>query len=67
MILMEMELTMLYLAKPYKNDYVPLRGRECTSQQMPYVANKFKDYHSFASSKLMDILPKDKLEGASKI
>ncbi|WP_332243926.1 VCBS repeat-containing protein [Flavivirga spongiicola] len=54
------------LAKPYKNDYVPLRGRECTSQQMPYVANKFKDYHSFASSKLMDILPKDKLEGAAK-
>jgi hypothetical protein len=52
------------LAKFYKDDYVPMRGRECTSQQMPYVADKFKDYHSFASSKLMDILPKDKVKDA---
>jgi hypothetical protein len=49
------------LAKFYKDAYVPLRGRECTSQQMPYVAEKFKDYHSFASSKLIDILPEDKV------
>ncbi|NMH89691.1 VCBS repeat-containing protein [Flavivirga algicola] len=52
------------LAKYYKNDYVPVRGRECTSQQMPYVAEKFKDYHSFASSKLLEILPEDKVENA---
>ena len=52
------------LAKFYKDDYVPLRGRECTSQQMPYVAEKFKDYHSFASSKLIDILPEDKVDDA---
>ena len=50
------------LAKFYKDDYVPMRGRECTSQQMPYVAEKFKDYHSFASSKLIDILPEDKVK-----
>ncbi|OUR97606.1 hypothetical protein A9Q86_15430 [Flavobacteriales bacterium 33_180_T64] len=52
------------LAKYYKDDYVPLRGRECTSQQMPYISEKFKDYHSFASSKLIDILPKDKIDDA---
>lgn len=52
------------LAKFYKNDYVPLRGRECTSQQMPYVAEKFKDYHSFASSKLIDILPEETVDDA---
>ena len=52
------------LAKFYKDDYVPLRGRECTSQQMPYVSDKFKDYHSFASSKLIDILPEDKVDDA---
>ncbi|MDC1505341.1 VCBS repeat-containing protein [Winogradskyella sp.] len=51
-------------AKFYKDDYVPMRGRECTSQQMPYVAEKFKDYHSFASSKLIDILPEDKVDDA---
>jgi len=54
----------IVLAKYYKDDYVPLRGRECTSQQMPYVAEKFKDYHSFASSKLIDILPEDKINDA---
>ncbi|WP_189360112.1 VCBS repeat-containing protein [Algibacter mikhailovii] len=52
------------LAKFYKDDYVPLRGRECTSQQMPYVSEKFKDYNSFASSKLLEILPEDKIKGA---
>jgi enediyne biosynthesis protein E4 len=56
----------IVLAKFYKDDYVPLRGKECTSQQMPYVAEKFKDYHSFASSTLLDILPEDKLENAIK-
>ena len=52
------------LAKFYKDDYVPVRGRECTSQQMPYVAEKFEDYHSFASSKLIEILPEDKVDDA---
>ena len=54
------------LAKFYKDDYVPVRGRECTSQQMPYVEEKFGDYHSFASSKLLDILPEDKIEQSVK-
>ena len=54
------------LAKYYKDDYVPVRGRECTSQQMPYVAEKFEDYHSFASSKLIDILPEEKVKEAVK-
>ena len=54
------------LAKFYKDDYVPVRGRECTSQQMPYVAEKFEDYDSFASSKLIDILPEDKMADAVK-
>ncbi|WP_299520440.1 VCBS repeat-containing protein [Winogradskyella sp.] len=54
----------ILLAKYYKDAYVPVRGRECTSQQMPYVAEKFKDYHSFASSKLIDILPEEKVEDA---
>ena len=54
------------LAKYYskQGEYVPVRGRECTSQQMPYVSDKFKDYHSFASSKLLDILPENKIEDA---
>ena len=52
------------LAKYYKGDYVPMRGKECTTQQMPYVSEKFKDYHSFATSTLIDILPKETVKGA---
>jgi hypothetical protein len=52
------------LAKYYKDDYVPMRGKECSTQQMPYLSKKFKDYHSFASSTLLDILPKDKMNDA---
>jgi hypothetical protein len=51
------------LAKYYKGNYVPMRGKECTTQQMPYVSEKFKDYHSFASSTLIDILPDEKMKG----
>lgn len=54
----------IVLAKFYKDDYVPVRGRECTSQQMPFVSKKFEDYKSFASSKLLDILPEDKIKDA---
>ena len=56
----------MVLAKYYKDVYVSMRGKEFTTQQMPYVSEKFKDYHSFASSNLIDILPKDKIEGAVK-
>ena len=41
-----------------------MRGKECTTQQMPYVGEKFKDFHSFASSKLIDILPEETVEEA---
>ncbi len=54
----------IVLAKEYKDAYVPLRGRECMSNQMPYIANKFKDYHSYASSKLTDILPEERIGSA---
>lgn len=54
----------IVLAKFYKDDYVPLRGKECSTQQMPFLAEKFNDYHSFASSKLIDVLPKDKINEA---
>ena len=56
----------IVLAKYYKDNYVPIRGKECSTQQMPFLSEKFKDYHSFASTKLIDILPKDKIKDAVK-
>ena len=50
----------VFLARYYKNDLlVPIRGRECTSQQMPVISQKFPTYLSFAESDLPTILGKD--------
>ena len=38
---------------------VPIRGKECTSQQMPVIAQRFPTYLSFATSDLPSILGKD--------
>ncbi len=42
----------------------PVRGRECTSQQMPAIKKKFKDYESFSNATLEDIYEEDALEDA---
>jgi hypothetical protein len=50
----------IFLARYYKDDVlVPIRGKECTSQQMPGIAQKFPTYLSFAESDLPTILGKD--------
>ncbi len=50
----------VFLARYYKDDLlVPIRGKECTSQQMPGIAKKFPTYLSFAESDLPTILGKD--------
>ncbi|WP_339717927.1 VCBS repeat-containing protein, partial [Cyclobacterium amurskyense] len=41
---------------------VPVRGRECSSQQIPAIKAKFKDYHSYATASLEDIYTTDHLE-----
>ena len=43
------------LSNTYKGNLVPARGRECSSQQMPFITDKFQDYRSFASATLEDI------------
>ena len=42
----------------------PLRGRECSSQQMPAIKQKFKDYASFADATLADVYSEDYLKNA---
>jgi hypothetical protein len=46
----------IFLARYYNDTLVPIRGRECTSQQMPMISQKFPTFHSFASSDLPGIL-----------
>lgn len=45
----------IVLSNKYKDDYVPLRGKECSSQQMPFIAEKFPSYEGFANASLIDI------------
>lgn len=45
----------LVLSKQYKDDYVPLRGLECSSQQMPFIQEKFETYDLFAKATIDDV------------
>ncbi len=40
----------------------PVRGRQCSSQQMPAIKSKFKDYNSFARANLKQIYTSKLLE-----
>ena len=43
------------LSQPYKENYVPVRGRECSSEQMPFLAEKYETYAAFANASIDDI------------
>lgn len=42
----------------------PVRGRQCSSQQIPAIKNKFPDYESFSVATLEDVYPEKDLENA---
>ena len=52
----------IVLSKKYKKSLVPVRGRECSSQQMPFITKKFESYSSFAEASLNDIYTQEKLD-----
>ncbi len=54
----------IVLAKNKGTDFLPVRGRECSSQQMPFIAQKFETYESFAKAKLSDVFSPQALESA---
>ncbi len=47
------------LSQTYNNIQVPVRGKECSSQQMPFISKKISSYSEFANSSLTDIYGKD--------
>ncbi len=44
------------LAKEYNDKLVPIRGRECSSQQMPFIKEETKNYEEFASLDIKGLL-----------
>jgi hypothetical protein len=52
----------------YENDTLyPLRGKQCSSQQIPDLKKKFKDYNSFGLATLEDIYEADSLAGSDML
>jgi hypothetical protein len=51
----------IVLSSYYKGKEVPMRGRECSSEQMPVITEKFPNYESFAKASLEDVYGKEKL------
>ena len=42
----------------------PLRGRQCSSEQMPFIKEKFGTYDEFAKANMTDVFGEEKLENA---
>ncbi len=54
----------IVLSKKDQQSLFPVRGRECSSQQMPFIKDKFPDYASFAIAPLDKIYDPEKLADA---
>jgi enediyne biosynthesis protein E4 len=54
-------------AKYEGDNLLPVRGRSCSSQAMPFLAQKFPTYEQFANSALKDIYPAPKLASSGQL
>ncbi len=54
----------IVLSKIEQGILYPVRGRECSSQQMPFIADKYPDFAGFAKASLSDIFTDEKLSNA---
>ena len=55
----------IVLSYEKKGKKLPLRGRQCSSEQVPSIANKFQTFEAFADASLEDIYGEDMLENSS--
>ena len=56
--------TDIVLGYYYDGEQFPVRGRQCSSEQIPAIKIKFKDYNSFAEASLADVYSTGSLESA---
>jgi len=54
----------IVLTSNYKGTLVPSRGKECSTQQMPFIKDKFPSFQEFANASLADIYGEDELDKA---
>ncbi|NND77108.1 MAG: VCBS repeat-containing protein [Flavobacteriales bacterium] len=54
----------IVLSKEYQNKLLPARGRECSSEQIPGIKDKFPTYTQFGKADLQSIYGEEKLKEA---
>ncbi|MBO3697037.1 VCBS repeat-containing protein [Fabibacter sp. E12] len=57
----------IVLSKSNGEELLPVRGRECSSQQMPFILEKFDNYEKFANADLTAIYSEERLEASLKL
>ena len=57
----------LPLSKKYKNRLVPVRGKECSSEQTPFLNEKIKSYKEFALLDIQDIYGEEIFNNANRL
>ncbi|MBN4072553.1 VCBS repeat-containing protein [Crocinitomix catalasitica] len=57
----------IVLAHHQKGTCFPVRGRQCTSEQMPFIQSKFPSYDDFATAGIEEIYGKTNLDSALHI
>ena len=54
----------MMLSYQYKNNYVPLRGKECSTGQLPFIEGKFPSFKSFAKASMKDVFGEELLKSS---
>lgn len=57
----------IVLSKIYKGKKVPVRGKECSTSQMPFLTEKFPTYAQFANADLETIYTEEKVSEAIEL
>ena len=52
------------LSKESEGDLFPIRGKECSSQQTPFLNEKIETFREFANSNIIDVYGKENIESA---
>ena len=54
----------MFLVITIKEKQYPVRGRQCSAEQIPAIQYKYKDYNAFAGATLEDVYSKSNLKAS---